>query len=98
MTSSVFVHDIRSPVPVDEFFLPMRDELRFPQYQDCLEREEFRAKEYWLPNSSPGNLSLMAGAQNVFATPAAEACGCARVLPCAAKQWKLLARLSALYA
>ena len=68
MTSSVFVHDIRSPVPVDEFFLPMRDELRFPQYQDCLEREGFRAVEYWPPNPrAPGNTSLMAGARPLSA-------------------------------
>ena len=66
MTSSVFVHDIRSPVPVSEFLLPMRDELRFPQYQNFLERKDFRVKEYWPPTPNPGNLSLMAGARSLL--------------------------------
>ena len=28
MTSSVFVHDIQAPAPLEEFFLPLRDEVR----------------------------------------------------------------------
>ena len=28
MTSSIFVHDIQAPAPLEEFFLPLRDEVR----------------------------------------------------------------------
>jgi len=28
MTSSVFVHDIQAPAPLEEFFLPLRNEVR----------------------------------------------------------------------
>ena len=30
MTSSVFVHDIQAPAPLEEFFVPLRDEVRGP--------------------------------------------------------------------
>ncbi len=63
MTSSVFVHDINAPVPLSEFFLPMRPELRFSQYQNCIEREELRWVDWWPDVPSPGNLSLLAGAR-----------------------------------
>ena len=29
MTNSIFVHAIEVPVPVEEFFAPIRDEVRF---------------------------------------------------------------------
>ena len=28
MTGSIFVHDIQAPAPLEEFFLPLRDEAR----------------------------------------------------------------------
>ena len=61
MTSSVFVHDINAPAPLSEFFLPLRPELRFPQYQKCLE-SELRWVDWWPGSPSKGNLSLLAGA------------------------------------
>ena len=60
----MFVHDINSPVPLSEFFLPLRPELRFPQYQDCIDREEeLRSKDWWPDGGKLGNLSLLAGAR-----------------------------------
>ena len=69
MTSSVFVHDIQAPVKLSEFFLPMRTELRFPQYQDCLEREELRWVDWWPDVPAPGNLSLLAGTRPLARWP-----------------------------
>ena len=35
MTNSIFVHDIEVPVPLEEFFVPIRDEVRHVAYRNA---------------------------------------------------------------
>ena len=50
-TNSVFVMDWTRPVPIEEYFVPLDDRLRFPDYRACLDVMELRkcAGLSWAP-------------------------------------------------